>query len=1085
MLNPGEPIATPTGFFCLRTPLLSFDVFQSWGRSLPAPSPSSSPAQSEELLAKDREALRRFLGDLFRRDEMLEALFLASPHLVEAMDRWWNHPDSPQGSRVEQALVRYFSRMAGRATPFGLFSACSVAEIGGMFRLEVPDAHTCIRHTRLDMEFLVSLLESLASGEATWKHLKYRPNSSLYRTSRDLRYAEARHQARIRSYHLVTVETTDYLESLLELAEAWVTPEELTAALAASQEVSLQEAEDFVRQLVACQILVPESSPNITGAEPIHGLIESLGGRGETAGIAGRLAEVHRMLQDLDGAGLGNKPERYSGIARLVEGLPAEIDPRHLFQVDLMRPAGRTGLGAEVLSELTNGIHTLHRLADEEPESLADFRKAFISRYEGREVRLVEVLDESIGIGFPVRHAASTESPLLAGLTIPTPAEGGARWRPREQTLLELLAGSLSCGEQILVLKEEDLNRLASPHVPPLPAAFCVSASIAAASEEAIDNGDFQILLNSCHGPSGARLLGRFCHADMTLQRWVEQHLREEESREPDAVFAEVVHLPEGRLGNILCRPSLRQYDIEFLGRSGLSREHCLPITDLLVSVSGERVLVRSERLERRIIPRLTTAHNFRRRSLPLYRFLCALQGQATAGSLGWSWGPLQRAPFLPRVTCGRLVLSRARWNLSEKTLRALGACTGGALFRAVQELRETMRWPRIVELADGDNLLPIDLDNVLSVESFVHQVKSRPAAEVIEMFPPPEALCALGPEGRFVHEIVVPFVRAEKKADIPDRASPKPVRTSRRFTPGSDWLYVKLYCGEATADLVLRELVHPLTSSTIESGASDRWFFIRYGDPDPHIRLRLHGERRRLREEVEPRVVQEVERFVREGLVWRVQCDTYEREVERYGGSSGIELAEDIFHHDSEAAIRILELLRGDEGHEDRWRAALLSMDLLFSDLELGLEERLALMSYARQSYGREFKTTRQVDIRLGERFRKDRRSIEAFLDPRPAEGTVAEACRKILLRRSSAIATSAGELRSLSVRGGLTRPLPHIAQVLVHMLVNRLLRSAHRAQELVLYDFLIRVYESRAARERAVASRSSRQVAVLEPAD
>ncbi len=36
------------------------------------------------------------------------------------------------------------------------------------------------------------------------------------------------------------------------------------------------------------------------------------------------------------------------------------------------------------------------------------------------------------------------------------------------------------------------------------------------------------------------------------------------------------------------------------------------------------------------------------------------------------------------------------------------------------------------------------------------------------------------------------------------------------------------------------------------------------------------------------------------------------------------------------------------------------------------------------------------------------------------------------------------------------------------LHMHANRLLRSAHGAQELVLYDFLCRLYESRAARAR-----------------
>jgi hypothetical protein len=56
--------------------------------------------------------------------------------------------------------------------------------------------------------------------------------------------------------------------------------------------------------------------------------------------------------------------------------------------------------------------------------------------------------------------------------------------------------------------------------------------------------------------------------------------------------------------------------------------------------------------------------------------------------------------------------------------------------------------------------------------------------------------------------------------------------------------------------------------------------------------------------------------------------------------------------------------------------------------------------------------------------------------------------------------------ELRSGVRAGRLTVPRAELAVGYLHMHANRLLRSAHRAQELILYDFLARLYESRAAR-------------------
>src|SRR5205807_7013034 len=109
---------------------------------------------------------------------------------------------------------------------------------------------------------------------------------------------------------------------------------------------------------------------------------------------------------------------------------------------------------------------------------------------------------------------------------------------------------------------------------------------------------------------------GRFCHAGDQLCQLVRAHLAAEEAVHPDRVFAEVVHLPEGRVGNILSRPVLRSYEIPYLGRSGAPPSRQLSLSDLLVSVQGERIVLRSRRLGREVIPRLTTAPNHAGRGL-------------------------------------------------------------------------------------------------------------------------------------------------------------------------------------------------------------------------------------------------------------------------------------------------------------------------------------------------------------------------------------------------------------------------------------------------------------------------------------
>lgn len=70
-----------------------------------------------------------------------------------------------------------------------------------------------------------------------------------------------------------------------------------------------------------------------------------------------------------------------------------------------------------------------------------------------------------------------------------------------------------------------------------------------------------------------------------------------------------------------------------------------------------------------------------------------------------------------------------------------------------------------------------------------------------------------------------------------------------RTFAPGSPWLYLKAYTGTASADHILTDTVGPVIEQLRESGVVDHWFFLRYADPEHHLRLRLHGDPAALRD--------------------------------------------------------------------------------------------------------------------------------------------------------------------------------------------------------------------------------------------
>jgi thiopeptide-type bacteriocin biosynthesis protein len=1056
----------PSGFFALRTPLLPFDELEAWGEGLAAAAAADDPDRLAGAVAADRARLRQRLRAVFGRPEVREALFVAAPDVEERFAVWLGAPESDAGQKIERTLVRYFVRMAGRATPFGLFAGCSVGTVAAETRLRLTGRAGYRRHTRLDVDYLVLLTDALAQA-AVRSALRYTVNTSLSPVRGRLRYDEVRRKGDGWTHHRVGLAATDYLQATLGRAREGAAPERLAAGLLEeAPDAAREEAEGYVNELIGSQVLVSELRPAVTGPEPLRGLAARLRDRTEGP-AADRIEQARQAMEALDAVGVGAEPERYRRVARLLEGLPGAARPGRLFQVDLVKPVATATLGPAVLDEISRGVAILHHLARHpRQDDLTRFREAVAERYAGREVPLVEALDEETGVGFGTASGGVTDASLLDGFPSTKPTEA-APWGRREALLLGKLAEALSAGAGEIRLTAHDLDALAEPDPPPLPDAFAVRAAVAAASEDALAAGDFRVRLDGLSGPSGARFLGRFCHADGVLHREVERHLRAEEALHPDAVFAEIVHLPEGRVGNILARPVLRACEIPCLGSSGVPGDRRIPVTDLRVAVVGGHVVLRSARLGRRVFPRLTTAHDFSA-SRGIYRFLCALQAQGVAGELGWDWGPLRDAPFLPRVVTGRLVLARAWWRVGPEELLPLGRVAGATRFRAVQHWRARRRLPRWVALAEGDRELPVDLDNVLAVDALVDLVKGREQATLVELFPGPDEFWARGPEGRFVHELVVPFVRrAAQPGDLP-AAEPaaravSPAAVPRSFPPGSEWLYVKLYTGPATADEVLRDLVRPVLETVQRSGAAERWFFLRYGDPDWHLRLRFHGEPARLLAEVLPAVHAAAAPLLADGQLWRVQLDTYEREVERYGGAEGVVLAERLFQADSEAVLALAAAFPEDPRGDLRWRLALAGMDALLTDLGLDPQTRRTVVRRARDRFASEFAAVADLKHHVGSRFRQERKSLEALLGP--VAGSPFDVGLAILRRRSERLAPVVAQLRACAAAGVLTVPLAELAPSYLHMHANRVLRSAHRAQEVFLYDFLVRLDESRAA--------------------
>jgi thiopeptide-type bacteriocin biosynthesis protein len=1068
-------------FFVLRTPLLPLEELLSWTEGCRAAKCAQAGLEvSVGSWQTDVGLLRKRLAGLVSRAEIRQALFLASPSLEASIQYWLADPDSKRGVQTERSLVRYFTRMASRPTPFGLLAGCSVGEISGSLDLTLQGRSAYQIGSTVDHDVLVSIAQRLHGDEQITETLPYHPNSTLHEIGDEWHYVDSY------SHKLVKVYDQPYLGIVIEEARHGATFTEICQRLVLSEHhgrITYNDASKYVRDLIAADVLVSPLSPQVTclhdtAADHFLNEVERLAIDHDAST---RLRQACNDLAALDHRGIGLSPHEYTRV-NLLLGDFGQSKAARLFHTDLKKPLAHGTLTEDLVEELVATVNLLQHSDGEHPRDpaiLRSFRELFVHRYgEDRWIPLLAALDEDVGIGFGRTswayrlHSAHDREAALD-------REGVSC--PLRRIVLQKVLSSAAEGQSEVALQASDFESNGYSNRP-VPTDYSITFTLIANSLAAVGEGDYHLYLRSVKSPSGVTLFSRYSQRDIPLLHRVRDHLKREEEREHDAVYAEIVHVPEQGMGAIIQRPVLREYELPLLCRSGARSDRQIALADLWVSVTRDgRIQMRSQRLNKLVIPRLTCAHSFDREHFsPLYRFLCYLQYAHASELRLFDWGPLQSLPFLPRLRLGRVILKPAQWTITASDIRLLGSGRRAEAFFVAQQFRAERRWPRWIVLEEHDNTLLVDLDNPLSVDAFIHLLKRSSGGTITELLDGCDQLCVAGPEGHFRHEIVVPVLGKHTDTSLGGRVQNRPLPVNnvqpspapmlqRTFPPGTEWLYVKVYGGRATLDRLLLERISCMVAEMKERGLVC-WFYVRYSDPESHLRLRFQAQHGVAPYEIAAVFAKHMNPMLTAGKIWRLEQDTYEREVERYGGQHGIIEAERLFCIDSEASLHLLQLAF-DHAHEDRLAIAVASVYQFLGDLHVDTRDGRDVMASAREFFLQKCDAApAQVKQRLANHFRRNSPAFYALFYPyRHGAGPTSldrNQLREVLTRRSQALACSIEALLNLRDRDLLTDTFQNLVLSFLHMHINRLLQPPSGETELLVYDALWRIYNGMLSR-------------------
>lgn len=1003
----------------------------------------------------------------------MEALFVASPVLYDEFTKLLENPAGKEAKKVQKiqnSVLKYYHRMRSRSTPFGLFSGLAMANWGNRTHLEKNDAATRL-HLKPDMSYLLLLARYLEQQECIRYAISYQANSSLYWLDGEYRYYEHSINGQgEKTCQLTAIDDADNIRFVLQLCTS--TP--VTFRTLAQQLQQFTGMEDtaapaaFVDSLIEAQVLVSTFTPQLTGDDYLQQLIQEVAIAWQNEPQNDTLAILHTLehLQALFRQEIA--PGTLVSHLRLIHAtasqIPVPCDISRLFHIDTHYQLTQATVNSALQETLSAAVHVLSLLSHPHPGKalLQSVKQKLQEQYEQQPVKLSHLADPDIGLmELADSHFIDFGNERLNTLNQYIPRKQATRNytqpHPAHDFLTEKLLQSYKHHLYTIVLQQEDIQllenqRAGQEQATSLPDSFPVVFQL-------VNAGNAQVMIEHAGGASGTALLARFSQPNDHLHQLLQTITAYEASLHEEELTAEIIHLPENRIANILRHPNTRPYEIPYLAASSLPPLQQISINDIYVILHNNQLRLYSQSKQQFIIPYIDNAHNYMADNLPLYQFFGALQAQERHTHLNIAWPAIPSICFFPRLQYQQTILSPAQWRLPLKAYQPLLAAekNDNQLRAAMQAFAAQWMLPRYFCLAHADQTQLVDTEDLPSIQALVKELKQREEVLLKEYLLPATQAGVTDQEGQaYAHQLIAiaqtggtPKPGAYKGRQQLYHPLPSATKT---FMPGSEWVYYKIYCSANFSNQLLYDILYSFIQQLKDEALISQWFFVRYSDTHDHLRLRFRLQNTEAIHHLLLDFNNMLHQAGKHNLLWKIQLDTYQRETERYGATT-IEEVESLFHIDSEYILQVM--LQSTQ--LSPLLLALKNADALMQQLGFTLEEKLHLSTALSNSFNKEMKMGKSEKEVLQKYFHEESKQIQALLSSPDYLALTEPAVHSCFAEKQRlqqpAIQTI---LQNTSDR----KQLFSIASDLIHMHFNRLYPSHQRRHEMIGYNLLTKHY-------------------------
>lgn len=985
------------------------------------------------------------LEELKQNPIFCEQLIVASHSLYELFkNSKFDELSSKKKRNLIASMASYINRSATRTTPFGLFSGVGLADINKNQLSNLNKEKTkFIKHARIDLEWLINFVKHIEKNY--YLNLNFQFNSSIYIIGNRV-FLPYNTDSKTDKISINLNRPFEIIYRNFSQADFFSFDTLIGCLQAEYPERDREVFQSFLNTLIEKEFLISSLRPPLTNVDELDWVISKMNDIPDTKIYKNLLIEIQNDISAYRKTEIGDGIALYESILSKMKSIK-EIKSKSYLQVDCEIETNSLVLVKEDMNQLEDFASFLLEISKyQKNKYLDEFKLRFLERYgEYIEVPIYELIDETLGIGAPMNYSQPQNRYI-------TPFENLAEKSDLTEYFMDKYIQSIKMNTSITFNFKEISSYVEQKKNKIFPKNLELNFFV----KEFENKKKFYLGPNIGSNKTG-KTFGRFAYFSNQFLEIITEFDYQFSDLSKEEI-CELVYLPKDiRSANVTRDFTSNSKNIS-LHTSSYDKKNEVKMTDILVGVENDRLYLRNLADNKKI---LVTSNNMLNPTIA-DNGIRLMQEISLQDELSWSNFPWSEAysqfSYVPQIEYKNIVIETELWKINKYVLELPNdKPTKEQFISRFMEIQTKLQIPNVFYLQSADNRILVDVSKQVYID-LIYKKYNQLGEIIIRGIEAGESLKSIC-DGEKPVEVVIPFYRASKdsiETNESTRISNK-LHDDNNFAPFENWIFYKIYCSNENEEEVIKFVDYFIKELSSESPI-DNYYFMRYSDPLPHIRLRIKTDNQRIFEIAE-RFNHFISPLQHSKLVSKYIIDTYYPENERYGGKELMPLAEHLFQIDSQVVVKLMA------NGEQKEKIGVVSVLHYLNSFRITFENQIKLLeaSVGKENFSVEFKDIKNEYISTIDSYN----NWHSFKNDKKNQELI-----ELMDQREIAIQEYA---KALSDSSDLTNYLEDIILSVIHLHCNRLFGTDREFERKVYFFALHTLKGQRYKRKMMIENETS----------